>query len=95
MGTSELQETLQSYFPILEEESLNDLVKNSSCLKSTKGTKLTSEGKRHHYIYLIVNGRYKALLKDTPEILQRISLTDIASFLGVSRETLSRIRANK
>jgi CRP-like cAMP-binding protein len=39
--------------------------------------------------------RYKALIKDSPEILQRVSLTDIASFLGVSRETLSRIRAKK
>jgi len=39
--------------------------------------------------------RYKALLKKTPEILQRVSLTDIASFLGMNRETLSRIRAKK
>ena len=189
MGNSELQETLKSYFPILEEESLNDIVKHSSYLKSTKGAQLISEGKRHHYIYLIVKGsvksyylkdskevcmwfsleneiigttstiqgdtsketielledseliklniekikeltqkdlsisnvlnslweehatfleerlyqlqfmnsqeRYKALIKDNPEILQRVSLTDIASFLGVSRETLSRIRAKK
>jgi len=39
--------------------------------------------------------RYKALINIAPEILQRVSLTDIASFLGVSRETLSRIRAKK
>jgi CRP-like cAMP-binding protein len=39
--------------------------------------------------------RYTALIKDNPEIMQRVSLTDIASFLGVSRETLSRIRAKK
>jgi CRP-like cAMP-binding protein len=189
MGNSELQETLKSYFPILEEESLNDIVKHSSYLKSTKGTQLISEGKRHHYIYFIVKGsvksyyskeskevcvwfsleneiigttstiqggasketlelledseliklniekikelaqtdlsisnllnnlweehaifleerlyqlqfmnsheRYKVLIKNTPEILQRVSLTDIASFLGLSRETLSRIRAKK
>jgi len=37
--------------------------------------------------------RYKTLIKVAPEILQKVSLTDIASFLGVSRETLSRIRA--
>lgn len=189
MGNSELQETLKSYFPILEEESLNDIVTHSSYLKSTKGTQLISEGKRHHYIYLIVKGsvksyyskeskevcvwfsleneiigttstiqggasketlelledseliklniekikelaqtdlsisnllnnlweehaifleerlyqlqfmnshdRYKVLIKNTPEILQRVSLRDIASFIGVSRETLSRIRAKK
>ena len=39
--------------------------------------------------------RYNVLIKNTPEILQRVSLTDIASFLGVSRETLSRMRAKR
>jgi CRP-like cAMP-binding protein len=37
--------------------------------------------------------RYKTILETTPELLQRVSLTDIASFLGISRETLSRIRS--
>jgi len=39
--------------------------------------------------------RYENLVKAEPQILQRVSLTDIASFLGVSRETLSRIRVKK
>lgn len=39
--------------------------------------------------------RYHALINVAPEILEKISLTDIASFLGVSRETLSRIRGKK
>jgi CRP-like cAMP-binding protein len=37
--------------------------------------------------------RYKALQKTVPEIFQKVSLTDIASYLGISRETLSRIRS--
>jgi CRP-like cAMP-binding protein len=37
--------------------------------------------------------RYHKLVLDFPEILQKVSLTDIASYLGISRETLSRIRA--
>lgn len=37
--------------------------------------------------------RYERLLKKEPYLLQRVSLTDIASFLGISRETLSRIRS--
>ena len=187
MHKSELQETLKSFFPNLEEESLNALMKHSSYLKSTKSTKLISEGKRHNYFYLIIKGgvksyyskgsrevcmwfafeneaigtittyeglpsketvellqdselirfeiekikklsqtdisvihllnnlviehtlcieerlyqlkfmsskkRYKKILETTPELLQRVSLTDIASFLGISRETLSRIRS--
>lgn len=36
--------------------------------------------------------RYEELLRDRPEILQRISLGHIASYLGVTLETLSRIR---
>jgi CRP-like cAMP-binding protein len=39
--------------------------------------------------------RYKTLLETTPKIMHKVSLTDIASYLGVSRETLSRIRAKK
>jgi len=39
--------------------------------------------------------RYDALIKRVPEVSQKISLTDIASYLGVSRETVSRIRSNK
>jgi CRP-like cAMP-binding protein len=37
--------------------------------------------------------RYENLILTQPEFLQRISLTQTASYLGISRETLSRIRA--
>ena len=39
--------------------------------------------------------RYRKLIKDHPHILQNIPLTLIASYLGISLETLSRIRAKK
>ena len=187
MSKSELQKILKSFFPNLEEESLDAFIKHASYLKSTKGTKLISEGKRHRYFYLILKGgvksyyskesrevctwfafknevigtittyeglpsketielledselikfniekikeltltdlsishlmngiiiehtlyleerlyqlqfmtskkRYKVLYESTPEIFQEVSLTDIASYLGVTRETLSRIRS--
>jgi CRP-like cAMP-binding protein len=38
--------------------------------------------------------RYKTLIKEYPAILQRTSLGHIASYLGITQETLSRIRAN-
>lgn len=38
--------------------------------------------------------RYLQLLKEKPEILQRVQLRYIASYLGISSEHLSRIRAN-
>jgi CRP-like cAMP-binding protein len=39
--------------------------------------------------------RYHKLVKDHPKIIQYIPLTFIASYLGISLETLSRIRAKK
>ena len=37
--------------------------------------------------------RYNKLLKDQPEILNKVPLQHIATFLGITQETLSRIRA--
>lgn len=37
--------------------------------------------------------RYQFLLKHEPRLFQRIPLTYIASYLGISRETLSRLRS--
>ena len=39
--------------------------------------------------------RYCTLMKDHPSIFQRVSLGHIASYLGITQETLSRIRAGK
>jgi CRP-like cAMP-binding protein len=39
--------------------------------------------------------RYQNLLLDQPNILQKVPLQYLASFLGITQETLSRIRANK
>lgn len=36
--------------------------------------------------------RYRYILEFEPEILQRVSLTYLASYLGMTRETLSRLR---
>ena len=36
--------------------------------------------------------RYRYIEKNNPQLLQRISLLQIASYVGVTRETLSRIR---
>lgn len=43
--------------------------------------------------FLSARSRYEALLAREPELFRRISLTHIASYLGVSRETLSRLRS--
>lgn len=44
---------------------------------------------------LTATQRYEKLLKHSPYLLKYIKLTHIASYLGISLETLSRIRAKK
>ncbi|MEO0897154.1 MAG: Crp/Fnr family transcriptional regulator [Bacteroidota bacterium] len=53
------------------------------------------EEKLRQLQFMSARERYTSLLEKAPDLLQRVSLTDIASYLGVSRETLSRIRAMK
>ncbi|MBO9729228.1 MAG: Crp/Fnr family transcriptional regulator [Chitinophaga sp.] len=36
--------------------------------------------------------RYQSILTHHPELVQRVSITHLSSYLGISRETLSRIR---
>jgi CRP-like cAMP-binding protein len=47
------------------------------------------------YRLLTATERYEYLEKNQPEILQRVSLTQLSSYLGVKRETLSRIRSKR
>lgn len=44
-------------------------------------------------IFQSAEERYKSLLAQNPEVLHRISLSYIASYLNVTQETLSRIRS--
>jgi CRP-like cAMP-binding protein len=41
---------------------------------------------------LTAKERYAFLEKNAPDLLQRVSISQLASYLGVKRETLSRIR---
>lgn len=45
--------------------------------------------------YLSAKEKYNLLLQYLPDIEQRVKLGHIASFLGISQETLSRIRGKK
>jgi len=45
--------------------------------------------------FLSAKDRYNHLLKRYPTITQRVNLGHIASYLGITQETLSRIRAQK
>jgi len=47
------------------------------------------------YRLLSIRQRYAYLEREQPQMIQRVSLTQLASYLGVARETLSRIRNQK
>ena len=44
-------------------------------------------------IFLNAQERYQKLITQNPSIVQRVSLGHIATFLGISQETLSRVRS--
>lgn len=65
--------------------SISRLLTERECLRLTnRATSLSFESALE---------KYKSLLANQPEIIKRVPIQDIASYLGVSRETLSRIRS--
>jgi CRP-like cAMP-binding protein len=56
---------------------------------------LTTE--EHHNMMMMKqpSDRYQYVLQKKPALIQKVSLTHLSSYLGMSRETLSRIRSNK
>lgn len=56
---------------------------------------IRSEEKMIHMQTLSARQRYDALINTHPDILNKASLGQIASYLGIKQETLSRIRAGR
>ncbi|GAB3551960.1 Crp/Fnr family transcriptional regulator [Spirosoma fluminis] len=48
-----------------------------------------------HFISLDAKGRYDTLQQTNPEIIQRLPAKIIADYLGISQETLSRLKAKR
>ena len=57
------------------------------------GSLIASQKRMESIQFESAKKRYKYLLKEQPEIIHKVSLQNIASFLGITQETLSRIRA--
>lgn len=55
-------------------------------------TLLLVQQKLDNYQLLSAKERYEQFLKDYPSLLQRVSLSHIASYLGMNQVTLSRVR---
>lgn len=53
---------------------------------------LRLEGRYVNAQFTSAKDRYEALLKDAPHIIEKVPLGQIASYLNITQETLSRIR---
>lgn len=58
---------------------------------------IAAKQEKHAAMYKLMTAqeRYEYVEKHSPEVLQRVSLTQLSSYLGVARETLSRIRSRR
>jgi len=91
----EESELIQIHIQKLKELAKQDLSTSQLLSGLLLEHALFTEQKLRYMQFMTAQERYEVLLDKEPSILQRVSLTDIASYLGVSRETLSRIRAMK
>lgn len=62
--------------------------------KAVTGSLILSQYRMESIQFETAQQRYDKLLDKTPELIQRVPLAYIASFLGITQETLSRIRSN-
>lgn len=79
----------------LDEMYLKFLEFNFSGRKLTEYYHMRNELQGNELRMLSAKERYENLLQRSPQLFQRVSLGHIASYLGISQETLSRIRKQK
>lgn len=70
--------------------SIETFFRKLASLAATKMTRRISEMLEEN-----ATERYNLFVKENNQILQRISLGDLASYLGITQQSLSRIRAKK
>ncbi|MFC0181808.1 cAMP-binding domain of CRP or a regulatory subunit of cAMP-dependent protein kinases [Pseudarcicella hirudinis] len=78
----------------LQELFLNNLELANWGRKLAETELIKTEERFISYQFTPAIQRYEELLNSNPDLLQRVSLGQIASFLGVTQVTLSRIRAD-
>lgn len=79
----------------LDELYLKYMEFNYSGRKLTEFYHMRNEIQANELRMLSARERYEHLMERSPQLFQRISLGHIASYLGISQETLSRIRKQK
>ncbi|MDU1889613.1 MAG: Crp/Fnr family transcriptional regulator [Dysgonomonas sp.] len=82
----------------LNAEALNDLFINDVYIanwgrKFAEQELLKTEQRLIERLFKTASDRYNELMRNNPELLQRVQLSYIASYLGITQVSLSRIRA--
>lgn len=78
-------------------ESLSQKLPKVNSIRTTMAEQYFTKSAKRATNLTILNAkaRYKTLLKDIPDIHQRVPQYHIASYLGIKPQSLSRIRAEK
>ena len=82
---------IRGFKPLLETNFLANVLTRKILEENT----IYMESRIQDLLHKTAQEKYEALLRKEPEVFNRVSLTHIASYLGMSRENLSRIRAKR
>lgn len=99
-GLENIQLCEDSVFYEIDYDVLNQLTQqypqiNQFYRKVMEESYLYWENRVMMLLFYTAKERYRKLLERSPFVLQRFPLSQIASYLGITQETLSRIRAEK
>jgi CRP-like cAMP-binding protein len=89
MPTKALKAAKPDYIPVLE----GNIEFMQAALRFFQEKFLQEEEHSEMLRKLSAEERYQHILNEYPHLLQRVSLTQLSSWLGLSRESLSRIRS--
>ncbi|WP_019154166.1 Crp/Fnr family transcriptional regulator [Robertmurraya massiliosenegalensis] len=82
VGTLESEETMYRQFPVLEKLTRDMVEENFG----------KEQDERVRFIAQAPEERYQLLLKQRPELINRVPQHQLASYLGITPESLSRIK---
>ncbi|MDH6311745.1 CRP-like cAMP-binding protein [Parabacteroides sp. PFB2-10] len=95
IATSSDCEALHFHKEEIEELALSSQALSIWVRKLFEHLLLTTDQWLIELIQPLASRRYEALINKSPELLQAIPLKELASFLGITPQSLSRIRAEK
>lgn len=94
-----VQAACDSEIIVLERNKLESLIKDLPYFKTMLDTifqqaLLNKVELRNFYLGTDATSRYQKFIERQPNIASRVSQTDIASYLGIAKQSLSRIKKN-